>query len=631
MCGISGLICPGGADISAMQNALAAALQALAHRGPDGQGRYCDGKVGFGHNRLSILDLSELGSQPMTSASGDLVMTYNGEVYNFRDIAAELGLVLKSGSDTEVILEGFARLGPALFARLNGMFAFALHDKRENCVWIVRDRLGIKPLFLCSDDRSLAFCSEIKGILALMPGLVPQIDTGSLHEWAYYGNALGPRTLYKGIRQLLPGHALRIDLATGAQREECYWSLLDAAATARRKPFANPQEMVAETRAVLEASIRRHLIADVPVGVFLSGGIDSSAIATLASRMSSEPLATFSAAFDADTENSELPLAAEVARACGSNHHEIRIHGTNIAETVERMVEAHDQPFGDAANIPLYLLCKEVVATHKVVLQGDAGDEMFAGYGRYQMLQRVARWRWLIRMGAPLRHLMGRSGMAGRVARIIEVLRETDDAELMALLLTVDRRQPGPARIFGPALREAALALDPFARYREIARRLPEGDLADAMLLVDKQIILPDIFFEKVDRSTMAASVEVRVPFADNAVVEHVLRLTADQLMPGGVQKGLLRQAVADLLPASVLAGKKRGFGVPFDKWVAGPLRPLLLDMVQAANARQPGLLDGKAIETLLADHIAGRASNGFLLWKALNFAIWVNRSRVTA
>ncbi len=625
MCGIAGIIDPATHDRNVIQERLRKVIQVQHHRGPDAFGIHLNDKVGLAHNRLSILDLSDAGNQPMWSQSGRCVIAYNGEVYNFRDLAAKYCLDLRSRSDTEVILEAFEKIGPSIFSELNGMFAFAIHDLANNAVWLVRDRLGIKPLYLSVQGQNIAFASEIKGLFVLHPTLEKRLRVDALHEWTYFGNALGARTMFEGVEQLEPGRFLRIDLGSGAIDEQAYWSIKGALEQIRPDQVITDPVLAAETtRELLEASIKRQLVSDVPVGIFLSGGLDSSSIACLASRHAQKPLTTYSAAFDYDEERSELALAAEVARACGSDHREIRIEGGKSADVVRKMVESHDQPFSDAANIPLYLMSESIGSTHKVILQGDAGDEMFAGYQRHLTLLKYGRYRRLFRALRGLAQLPINNRRYRQIARIVSALGAQDDGKTMGLFLTVERQADAPTRIFGHNLRQRIAGDDPFKRYRDIERKFQGRTIAEKMLLVDKSIILPDIFFQKVDRSTMAASVEVRVPFTDNALLDHVLALSPEMLMQGRTQKGLLRSAMREVLPPAVLAGKKRGFGVPFGYWITGSFSDTFKDVVTDVGRSTPDLFDLAHIETLWRDHENGFADHGFLFWKIFNLALWV-------
>lgn len=631
MCGIAGIINPAGHDRIDVTARLNSVVQVQQHRGPDASGVYIDDKIGFAHNRLSILDLSAAGNQPMWSRSGQTVVTYNGEVYNFHELAATYNLTTQSRTDTEVILEAFEKVGPSIFRELNGMFAFAIYDLKSNTVWLVRDRLGIKPLYLSRQGSSIAFASEIKGVFTLHDTREHRLCLDAVHEWSYFGNALGQRTMFDGIEQLEPGHCLRVDLASGRTEDCVYWSMDTALEQNPGDPtMTDPEHAARRTLELLDTSIRRQLVSDVPVGIFLSGGLDSSSIACLGSRHSDQPLTTFSATFDYDEERSELALAADVARHCGSDHHEIRIDGGKSADIVKKMIVSHDLPFSDAANIPLYLMSEAIGSTHKAILQGDAGDEMFGGYQRHLTLLKFGKFRPLFRALRGLSDLPIENQLYRRAARILSALGASDDGKAMALFLTVERERQGPTQVFGTALREQIETFDPFARYRDVERRFAGRPLSEKMLLIDKSIILPDIFFQKVDRSTMAASVEVRVPFADNALLDHVLSLSPEILMHGGMQKGLLRKAMKDVLPASVLAGKKRGFGVPFGYWVTGVFSEQFRDVLADLGRSHPGLLDLNYIDALWAEHKANTADHGFMFWKLLNLSLWIQEYGVT-
>jgi asparagine synthase (glutamine-hydrolysing) len=385
MCGIVGSVVRTG---FAPENSSSRekALSLISHRGPDARGECTRGSVWFGHTRLSILDLSESGSQPMLSEDGRFAITYNGEVYNYRDLASSLELTdLHSTCDTEVVLRSFAQIGSSAFRQLNGMFAFALHDQETHTVWLVRDRLGIKPLYYYLDHERLVFASELRALITLL-GHTPECNIDGLHEWMFYGNSLGERTLYKNICQLLPGHFLHLDANTFESKSVAYWSLKDASALSNQTKDSTKQ-LIVSTRRLLESAVQRQLISDVPVGVFLSGGIDSSAITAFAARHYKGRLATFAAGFDDPLYPDERPKARQVAEHFGTDHHELFIEGREIAGVVETLIDHHGMPFFDAANIPLYLMAKKVSGEIKVVLQGDGGDEVFGGYRRYASLR----------------------------------------------------------------------------------------------------------------------------------------------------------------------------------------------------------------------------------------------------
>lgn len=602
-------------------------VERLHHRGPDAQGQFKDGFVWLGHTRLSILDLSLAGSQPMVTGDGRFVICYNGEVYNFAELARSLALQdLRSHSDTEVILMAFAKLGIAAAIQLNGMFAFALYDRGQQKLWLVRDRLGIKPLYYRIGAGGLTFASEIKALLA-MDAALPQCDISSLHEWLFYGASLGARTLYRGIQKLLPGYYLELDVRTFAVRTQPYWSV----AQQSRLPTISlsDAELTREIRRRLEEAVKRQLVSDVPVGIFLSGGIDSTAITALASRHYAGRLATYSAGFDFDRGVNELPQAREVARLYGTDHHELHVTGVAIADVVEKMVEHHDMPFSDAANIPLYLMASQISGGAKVVLQGDGGDELFGGYRRYATLSFQRLLRPLAKWGGWINTVTPRTAHHYRRRRYLNALAADDQATMMALLLTEEDRESPPSEIFAYAWRQQIKQYDPFARYRECQGLFAEQDVVNQMALVDSMIILPDIFLEKVDRSTMAASLEVRVPFLDNELVDLCLRIPGYRKVSWGRKKWLLKKALHGVVPRAVLSRKKTGFGVPFGYWLRGALKPMFFDHLEQFQRIRPGVLNGQTIGGMYQEHASGRRDRSFLLWKLLNFMVWANRGTI--
>jgi asparagine synthase (glutamine-hydrolysing) len=627
MCGIVGKVVRQNIELDLSDRKKAQAIAAIRHRGPDMRGEYSYGSIWLAHVRLSILDLSDAASQPMATENSRYVISYNGEVYNFRELADSLSLdSLRSHSDTEVVLRTFAKLGVNALPRLNGMFAFALYDKQGQKLWLVRDRLGIKPLYYRFDEAGLSFGSEIKALLA-MDGESPQCDLLSLHEWLYYGSSLGEHTLYKGIHKLLPGHYLELNVSSFGWRIEKYWGPKEYAGSA--KFDGSVEDRIHQTRNLLEQAVKRQLVSDVPVGIFLSGGIDSSAITAFASKHYGGRIATYSAGFDFDKGVNELLKARRVAEFYGTEHHEIHISGFAIADVVEKMVHQHDMPFSDAANMPLYLLSSRIKDTTKVVLQGDGGDEMFGGYSRYTTLSFYKTARVLAKLGRLANYLTPRNAQLYRRQRYINALAPDDPVKVMALLLTEEDGYSNPAAIFAPEIRRQIMEADPFARYRECQSYFTGEDLVNQMLLVDAMIILPDIFLEKVDRATMAASVEARVPFLDNDLVDFCMQLSGPQKVRFGRKKWLLKKALEGTVPHDVLYGKKTGFGVPYGYWLRGVLKPLFFGQLQLFDKRQPGVLDEITIHALYDEHVSRRRDRSFLLWKLLNFLIWANQTRV--
>lgn len=622
MCGINGIV--GGVEPSDVPGRVRRMNQALLHRGPDSNGIWTseNGVCGLGHTRLSIIDLSETGHQPMTLARSALAMVFNGEIYNFPSLRTELasrGHKFSGRSDSEVVLHAFAEWGPQVFRRLNGMFAAAFVDEAAGKVYLVRDRLGIKPLHYSLRKNGLVFSSEIKGLFA--SGLIePEPDFAQIAEYMYFGACLGEHTLLRGIYRLPPGSYAEFDIATCKFEIKQYWHVAELTQT---PTSSSETESAREVLRRLETSVQSQLISDVPVGVFLSGGIDSSAIVALASRHYGGRLRTYSAGFDYIADADELPRARLIAQAFGTDHHEVRVTGTDVVDLLDRLVMAHDLPFSDAANIPLYQLCEAMGGETKVVLQGDGGDEVFAGYRRYELLDRLGVLQPLARVARPLLQLAPPLDQVQRLRRMSTALAETDVARRMALLLTTEEECNTPLRVLSPPMRELAATQDPFARYRECARRAADPDPTQQMLLTDLQIILPDIFLEKVDRSTMAQSIEVRVPFLDNEVVEFAARLPAPMKVRYGHKKRILRAALRGVVPDEILDAPKAGFGVPFGRWMQGPVGDRLQELAVDPASRAAYLFDSKVLAATLREHRSGTRNHGFLLWKCLQLALW--------
>jgi len=628
MCGVIGIATrPLGHD-ALTEDCFDRALAKIHHRGPDGLGVYRDGNVWLGHARLSILDLSSAGSQPMKTRDDRFIITYNGEIYNFRELAAEHRLRdLRSRSDTEVLLELFAAHGAAVLPDINGLFAFAVYDKQRRKIWLARDRTGIKPLYYRIDAAGFAFCSEIKGIVALNPGS-GALDPAGLHEWLYYGNTLGGRTLFPGIQQLLPGHYLELDLDTFTSTVAAYHSFRRREGAAAPLPTGSAGH-ADEIRRLLEQAVKRQLVSDVPVGVFLSGGVDSSAITAFASRHYAGRLATYSVGFDFMGDANELPVARRTAERFGTDHHEIHIGGTDVASVVEKMVYHHDMPFADAANIPLYMMSQEIRPHTKVVLQGDGGDELFGGYRRYATLRYYGILRTFARSLQGLHRLTPGSPAYHRIQRYLHAFSAPDLATTMALLLTQEDRFSHPESVFGPELSPTLGKFDPFARFREVQPWFAEQDIGNQMSLTDMCIELPDLFLEKVDRSTMAASVEVRVPFLDNDLIDYATRLPGTAKMPFGRKKWLLKRALTGVIPNEVLHGPKSGFTVPYGRWLQTSLRAMFFDHLSTFARAHPGVLNVEHVEILFARTRNGQQNHSFMLWKILNFMIWANLCKV--
>lgn len=594
-------------------------VDALRHRGPDADGCSDFGFGGLGHARLSIIDLSAAANQPMRSRDGRFEIVYNGELYNFRELRRELerdGLSFRTASDTEVILEMCAARGIDSVGRFNGMFAFALVDHRQRRLYLARDRFGIKPLFYWQSGERLVFGSEIKALLA--SGMVPrQVDPAGLREFMWFGNPLGEHSLFHGIRRLRPGHVLEFDEAGVRVRQ--YW----APSMVEPRPDVDLDTAAPRVRELLEQAVRAHLVSDVPVGVFLSGGIDSSAVAVHAARHYSGRIRTYTVGFDYEFVADERERARWLAERLGTEHEELYIEARNLREIVATLVHAHDEPFADAANIPLFLLTRELGGDPKVVLQGDGGDELFAGYRRYRVLSHLAIWSRLGRAATALGGLPWRLGIGRRWLRFLAAIGEPDPVRRMALLLTIETPLHPPERVLSPETRAFVGDRDPFREYA-LQHQLLEGlDPVQQMLLTDLAVLLPCQFLEKVDRSTMANSTEVRVPFLDKELSEYAIGLPSRLKAGAGASKIVLRQALRGTVPDRVLDGPKSGFGVPYSHWLRNGLADFAQEVLSSEETRDSGLFDQRYLLQLLGEHRSGKKGWGFTLWKALHLALW--------
>lgn len=618
MCGFCGLLAPGRADLAIRAARMAATL---APRGPDAEGVYlADAGLAFGHRRLSILDLSPTGAQPMVLPESGVAITYNGEVYNFAELRAELEAIghrFRGHSDTEVVLHAYEAWGLEGLKRLEGIFGFALWDPARRRLLLMRDRLGIKPLFYAAGPEGVAFGSEIKAVLAA-GGVDDTIDEQAFAEYLWYGNAYEDRTMYRAVRAVPPGHWLIVE--DGQPRLEAWWRL---EAWLERPPAArNAREAADQVRDALDAAVRRQLVADVPVGLFLSGGVDSSAIAASAMSVQDRALSSYAVGFDFDRGINELPKARRVADHLGLDHHELRVSADDLESTLVALAAAHDEPFADAANIPLYLLCRQLGGRVKVVLQGDGGDEMFAGYRRYAILENAAYWRLWPRVLTPLVRAGG--GAGARFARLAEAAGAGDPAMRMAMLLTVETLNDPPETLLDGD-RRAALAAqtDPFLAYRNAANRFAGHDPVQQMLLTDIVVQLPSQFLAKVDRATMATGVEARVPLLDERIGELAVGMPARWKVRGAQKKMVLRDSQRGRLPADILDGPKTGFGVPYEHWLRGSLHGLARDAVLDAGFLTRFGFNRAAVGRALDDHRSGRRERGFRLWKLLQLALW--------
>jgi asparagine synthase (glutamine-hydrolysing) len=618
MCGICGII-----DVTAKELGelvIEKMVDSLRHRGPDDSGVFIEPGIALGHTRLSIIDLSSAGHQPMKLADGKIVIVFNGEIYNFRELRHELeskGCIFRGHSDTEVILNAYACWGLDGLKRLEGIFALALWDSRCRRLVLMRDRLGVKPLFYGESPHGLAFGSEIKAVLAA-GGVDVGLDDQSFSEYLWYGNPFEDRTFYTGVRALEPGHWLIVE--GDQQRLEPWWRIEEWL----QQPVAARDMMDAamQVRSALDRAVERQLVADVPVGIFLSGGVDSSAIAASAMQSRSQALNSYAAGFDFDRGINELPKAAKVAHHLGLKHHELLVGGGDMPEILLKLAAAHDEPFADAANIPLYLMCRQIAGQMKVVLQGDGGDELFAGYRRYSVLRNARWWRLWPQALSPIARATGSLGR--RFARMADSVGNSDPALRMAYLLTTETPQDPPESLLLPERRrELAQKTDPFLAYRHAAKRFRNYEPVQQMLLTDLTVQLPSQFLTKVDRATMAAGIEARVPLLDELVTELVVNMPSIWKARGTEKKVVLRESQRGRLPADILDGPKTGFGVPYEHWLRTSLFEFSRERLLDDGFLAKFAFNRAAVEKALLQHRSGTVNRGFLLWKLLNLQLW--------
>jgi asparagine synthase (glutamine-hydrolysing) len=619
MCGISGLFYYN--DEKVQSELIESINDTLKHRGPDAGATKVFGNVALGHRRLSIIDLSDNANQPMSTSDGRYTIVFNGEIYNFpeiKEILIQKQVIFLTCSDTEVILKAYEFYGTSCLSMFNGMFAFAIYDLLKEELFLARDQFGIKPLYYSSKKELFIFASEMKAILK-HPKLDFSLNKQALVEYIWFENALGENTFYNEIKELKPGSYLVI--SHKGIEERIYFDINDI-----KEKTITEKEAIQKISCLLEESVKRHLISDVPVGVFLSGGIDSSAITAFASKHYKGKLKTFSVAFDYDNGNNELQLAKEIADKFETEHHEIQISGNDIIDVIEDLVKAHDEPFGDAADIPLFLLTRKLKGSVKVVLQGDGGDEFFGGYSRYNTISNANKWSKLSFLSNLISLSRTRNPKALRLQRFLSAISQKEAYKRNALLLTMESRFSNPFRIFNKHFLTSLEGLDPFKKFKEVYSQYRIGmEPAQELFYTDTQTILKDTYFEKVDKSTMANSMEVRVPFIDKELAEFALSIPSSLKARQGEQKYLLKKALSGIIPDKVLYGKKKGFGVPYAYWLRTSLSDYFLKQISTQEVAK--YLNRKEICRMFDVHKKGKGNFGFLLWKTMIFCIWINNN----
>lgn len=635
MCGIAGFL-----DLSRsthpdrLRGSVSAMAGTLRHRGPDDAGVWVDGAGGIalGHRRLAVVDLSPAGRQPMASRSGNLVLVYNGEIYNADPLRVELercGRSFRGRSDSEVLVEACDEWGvERTVGRLIGMFAFALWDRRSQSLTLVRDRLGIKPLYWGRFGALFLFGSELKALTA-HGGWDPAIDRESLADYMLHKYVPQPRSIYKDVFKLMPGHLLEVGPGD-APRTICYWDLRSIAAGATGARLALTRIEAAERlEALLLDAVGRRMVSDVPLGAFLSGGIDSSAVVALMQARSPRPVRTFTVGFD-DPRFDEAPRAAAVAGHLGTDHTELAVGPRDALDIIPDLAAWYDEPFADSSQIPSALISRLTRRHVTVVLTGDGGDEVFGGYNRYARacaIRRALGWAGALlgRRTAgprpPIATARGPRHKAGLLfGKAAAVVSSAGEMELYRHLVTnFDGLVPPP--LTGPCSARGGVFWDD-----SVAADIP--DYMERMMFLDTVTYLPDDVLTKVDRATMAVGLEARVPLLDHRVVEFVWRLPPSVKFDREESKSLLRSVLRKYVPEQLTDRRKAGFRVPIRSWLRGPLKEWAGDLLCDRRLREEGFFDVPAVLSMWSDHRTGRNDWDRVLWRVLMFQAWVSRQR---
>ncbi len=623
MCGICGIFYRERAR-RVERDTLAEMNQRIVHRGPDDDGFFVEGNAGLAMRRLSIIDI-KTGHQPISNEDENLWIVYNGELYNHQELRKDLearGHRYRTKSDTETIVHLFEEYGRDCVKYLRGMYAFAIWDRRKRELFIARDRLGIKPLYYYYDGKTLLFASEIKAILA-HPGVNAEFNRATLAEYLAFGYIPEPETMYAGIRKLLPGHTLELG-ESGELRITQYWDLVPHAGDGSH----SRQHYVDRYRAMLEDCVSSHLMSDVPLGVFLSGGLDSSAVAALTTKIRREPIETFAVGYGEEAY-SELPFARAVAKHIASQHHEVRLSREEFFQALPRLIWHEDEPIVWPSSVSLYFVARLARERVTVVLTGEGSDETLAGYTRYAWTLKNSRMDQAYRMLVPgfgrewVRRGIHAGPLSGELHRKLEhtfLVRDSAswpsfyfDNFYSAFSGTEQER------LLTPEAR--AICGDAYAGSMQYWNA-SSGDMLHRMLYTDIKTYLVELLM-KQDQMSMAASIESRVPFLDHELVEFTASIPAKYETKGLAGKFILKSAVEDLLPREVVYRQKMGFPTPWAYWLAGPQLDQLEQLLLEPRTRERGYFDSEAVQRLFAEHRAGSRDHGNRIWRLLNLELW--------
>lgn len=648
MCGITGFLSKQAYSKNKLSEIINKMTATLVHRGPDDGDTWWNVKdsIGLGHRRLAILDLSPLGRQPMTSQNGRYTVVYNGEIYNYQEIRTDLekrGYKFSTNCDTEVLLEAFSEWGLDSLKRFIGMFAFGLWDSKDKKLYLARDRLGIKPLYYgwSSQDHAFLFGSELKALCAY-PGFKNPIDLEALGIFFRHNYIPAPFSIYQNIHKVIPGQVIILgkqDLDQKKVSKKIYWSALDAWQKGLNAPLTgSAEENLDLFENTLLDAIRLRLITDVPLGAFLSGGIDSSTVVALMQSVNNRAVRTFSVGFK-EAEYNEAPFARQVANHLGTDHTELYVTAQDALDLVPRLPGIWDEPFADSSQIPTLLISKLTRDFVTVALSGDGGDELFWGYPRYEKTLEI--WNLLKKFPSCLKSaaflalnilpntlldpigdlfhpIFAKYGLKGPLSRASKRIQELLNTYDFALFYGWANSHFQP---FGPICKGQDRVAPVFEKIEH--NNVPQREL---MSILDILTYLPDDILTKVDRASMAVALEARVPILDHRVVELSFRLPASLKFRNGQGKWILRQILYKYVPRELVDRPKKGFGIPLDQWLRGPLKEWASELLRPDRLRREGYLFPEKVDRLWQEHISGKCNHQYILWNILMFQAWLEK-----